>query len=118
MHGMRNHWQDWVTTIVGIWVFVTPWALPFFFTGSGASGVVAWNHYIAGLVIVVLSVAALATYEEEWEGWMDAVAGLWLISSPWVLGFSTMKAFAWNAIITGAINVILSELNFYEGDIP
>jgi hypothetical protein len=114
--GMRNHWQDWVSSLVGIWVFVTPWALPWFFPESAASGTVAWNHYIVGLMIVGLSVAALTAYNDEWEGWVDAIAGLWLIGSPWILGFTSMKALTWNAIIKGASTVVLSELNFYEGD--
>lgn len=107
-----------MTTLVGIWVFVTPWTLHYIFPESAASGVVAWNHCIVGLAIVVLSAAGLAAYEEEREGWMDVVVGSWLIVSPWVLGFYTMTALTWNAIIMGAITVILSEVNFYEMDTP
>ena len=39
-----------------------------------------------GLFIAVLAVAALAAFA-VWEEWLSLIAGLWLVGSPWVLGF-------------------------------
>lgn len=103
----EQRWQDWVTTLVGVYVFLSPWIIPYVFPASIAAGLTGWSHYIAGAAIVVVGVAALADYK-LWEEWVDLALGAWLIISPWVIGFSGMTALAWNAVIAGAIVVILS----------
>jgi hypothetical protein len=47
-------WQIWVMLILGIWVFIAPWLLGF----SGASGA-AWDHWIVGAVVFLVSLSAL-----------------------------------------------------------
>lgn len=37
-----------------------------------------------------------------WQDWVNLVIGLWLVASPWLLGFSAVPAAAWNAWIVGA----------------
>jgi hypothetical protein len=39
----------------------------------------------------VLSIAALAAFA-VWEEWLNLVAGLWLVVSPWILGFEDSNA--------------------------
>jgi hypothetical protein len=46
---------------------------------------------IAGLLIAVLSIAALTAFA-VWEEWLNLVAGLGLIASPWLLGFQDSDA--------------------------
>ena len=46
----------------------------------------AWNACAIGVVIAVLSAAALWQFQ-WWEEWLSAVLGAWLIVSPWVLHF-------------------------------
>ena len=103
----KQRWQDWVTAFVGVWVFLSPLVIPYISPDSAATGIVAWNHTIVGLAIAVVGIAALAAYQ-IWEEWVDAVLGVWLIASPWVLGFTSMTALTWNAVIMGAVVVVLS----------
>jgi hypothetical protein len=35
--------------------------------------------------------------------WINVLAGIWLIISPWVLGFQANSAATWSAVITGII---------------
>jgi SPW repeat len=49
-------------------------------------GLSAGAQTTIGLFIAVLAVAALAAFA-VWEEWLSLIAGLWLIGSPWVLGF-------------------------------
>ena len=80
-----NEWSnaklcDVANLILGGILFVSPWVLGF------ASGHPAQNAWVTGLVIAVLSIAALAAFA-VWEEWLNLIVGLWAVISPWVLGF-------------------------------
>jgi len=40
---------------------------------------------------------------KHWQDPVNAVAGAWLIVSPWVLGFSGMTAAIWTMVATGIV---------------
>lgn len=109
----RQRWQNWLIALVGLWVLLTPWAVTYFYPTETATAMVAWNHYVIGLALLVMGVAALAAYQ-MWEEWVDVVLGVWLIVSPWLLGFAAMTALTWNAVIMGAIVVALSGWVLYQ----
>jgi hypothetical protein len=48
-------WQEWVNMAVGIWLFIAPWILGF----SGARNA-AWDHWVVGLVVFLISLSALS----------------------------------------------------------
>lgn len=51
------------------------------------------------------------------HNWQDAtclVLGLWLIVSPWVLGFSAMQWAVWNAVVLGIIVVLMALAELIE----
>ncbi len=45
----------------------------------------------------------------KWEDWVGIGLGVWLIASPWALGFSDQAAPTMNALIMGSI-LVLDEL--------
>ena len=48
-----------------------------------------------------------------WEDWVDMVLGVWLVVSPWVLGFSDSDPVATrNALIVGIAIAALSAITF------
>jgi len=110
----RQRWQDWVVALIGVWVFLTPWVLPYFFPAAVATGIVGWNHYVVGLALAASGLAAVFAYQ-IWEEWTDVVLGAWLALSPWVLGFASLTALTWNAVIMGIVAVILSASVLYTG---
>ena len=61
---------------------------------------------IAGLFIAVLSIAALTAFA-LWEEWLNLIAGLCLIASPWLLGFQDSDAMTIDVVI-GAIVAALA----------
>lgn len=75
---------------------------------------VGWSHYVIGALIALVGVAALSNYQ-LWEEWVDLVLVMWLIVSPWVLGFTSMAALIWNAMIVGAIVAILLAWALFTG---
>jgi hypothetical protein len=94
---LSRHWQDVVNLVAGVWLVVAPWVLGFTHESTAA-----WNAYAAGVIIAVAAIAALTAFH-EWEEWVNAVIGLWLIVSPWLLGFAALAAATWNQVVLGVI---------------
>jgi hypothetical protein len=106
-------WQDWANVVLAVLLFISPWV--FQYAGapetSGAaaaagSPAAAWNAWIAAVVIAALAAALLRF--AEWEEWLSAAVGVWLVISPWLLGFATVAAAMWSAIVLGALVAIVS----------
>ncbi|MFQ5754470.1 MAG: SPW repeat protein [Acidiferrobacterales bacterium] len=93
-----RRWQDLVTLVLGVWLFLSPFILQY----ADAAGMAAWNAYILSIGVVVFAGAALAK-PQVWEEWVNLVLGLWLIISPFVLGFYDQTMAAWNHIIVGLL---------------
>jgi hypothetical protein len=76
---------DVVNLSLGVVLFFSPWLFDL-------SGGAPWQTAsIVGIIIAVLSIAALAAFA-VWEEWLMLVAGLALIVAPWLLGFQDSQA--------------------------
>jgi SPW repeat-containing protein len=95
----KQHWQDWVTLLLGIWICVSPWT-----TDSGAGGAAISSYYIVGVAVTLFAIVALVTFR-PWEEWVNLVLGAWLLVSPWLLGFRAVTGLMWNALLIGALVV-------------
>ncbi|HLM83671.1 MAG TPA: SPW repeat protein [Candidatus Bathyarchaeia archaeon] len=92
----------WINVILGIWLIASPFLLGF--TGTALSR----NNVIFGIIIAVLSLFEVSAPEESaWAGWLNALFGIWILISPFVLGFTGMGAL-WNGIIAGIIVAVLA----------
>jgi SPW repeat len=76
---------DVANLILGMILFFSPWM---FDLSAGAQWQTAST---IGIFIAVLSIAALAAFA-VWEEWLNLVAGLSLIVSPWLLDFQNSDA--------------------------
>jgi len=99
-------WRDSINLLLGVWLIVSPFAL-----GYAAQTTPSWNAYAIGVVIAVLSAAAL-WQSQKWEEWLSALLGAWLIISPWILGFSVGHVATWNQVIVG---IVVGVLAFWSG---
>jgi len=107
---VANRWQDWLNLLLGAWLFISPWVLGFAKTtaeNTSTHSSAAFNAWIFGVIVVILSIAALAR-TQPWEEWLNLLAGAWLFISPWVLSYTTVPAALWNALIVGALVFILA----------
>ena len=43
-----------------------------------------------------------------WEEWTEAIVALWLIASPWLLSFSTVRDAMADAVVTGIVVLVLA----------
>jgi hypothetical protein len=90
---------DVVNFILGGVLFFSPWL---FDLSSGAQ----WQTAsIVGIIIAVLSIAALAAFA-VWEEWFLLLAGIGLIVSPWLLGFQNSDSMIINVVIGGVVAVL------------
>jgi hypothetical protein len=90
---------DFVNLILGGVLFFSPWL---FDLSTGAQWQTAST---VGIIIAVLSIAALAAFA-VWEEWFIVIAGLILIVSPWLLGFQNTDAMSIDVIIGGSVAVL------------
>lgn len=103
MTGKR--WQDMVNLAFGAWLFVSPWAMGYIEMESAVSA--TWNASLAGALTMVF--AAYAVYlPRVWEEWINMGFGVWLIVSPWVLGFAVQTAVAMNTVIVGIVVAMMA----------
>jgi hypothetical protein len=80
-----NTWRneaaiDIINLVLGVVLLLSPWMFGF------EPGAPTQNAVIFGIVIAVLAIAGLVAFA-EWEEWLNLIAGLWVLVSPWVLGF-------------------------------
>jgi hypothetical protein len=94
---MAAMWQDAANLVLGVWLLISPYILSY--TDQAYA---AWNAYAVGIIIAVIAAAAIWAYQ-KWEDWVSVVLGIWLIVSPWLLGFSTMAAPLWNQLVVGVL---------------
>jgi hypothetical protein len=47
--------------------------------------------WVSGAAIAAIAIAAIVAFS-DWEEWLNLLLGIWLVISPWVLGFVHTKA--------------------------
>jgi len=48
--------QEWANLVLGLWIFIAPWVLAF----AGENSTPAWDHWIVGALIVLVSASGAA----------------------------------------------------------
>ncbi len=94
---------DVINLILGGVLFFSPWL---FDLAAGTPWQIA---SVVGIIIAVLSIAALAAFA-VWEEWLILIAGFALMLSPWLLGFQDSDA----RTIDVVIGVIVTGLAAFE----
>jgi len=102
MSETRKRWQDWVTVVLGVAVFVAP------FVTQTTSVAGAWSAYLGGALLLIAGVWSLASPDARWVEWVQAIVGVVLFITPWALGFADSGGLAWTAWIGGVLAVALS----------
>jgi hypothetical protein len=96
---------DVANLILGAILLLSPWIFAF------PAGMPTQNALISGIVIAVLSIAALAAFA-VWEEWLNLIVGLWVLVSPWLLGFAGTVAMNVHVII-GIIVAVLAAIELW-----
>jgi SPW repeat len=97
-----KHWQDPTNAVLGGALILAPFAAEF--TGEM---VPTLNAVIVGLALVVTALGAMIA-PKAWEEWTEAILGLWMIMSPWVLAYSHVQSAMYVAVAIGVVVVLLA----------
>jgi hypothetical protein len=81
----RFHWReesilDLYNLLLGVFLAASPWLFAY------ARGIVRTEAWLTSAVLIAVSLAAIVAFA-QWEEWINVGIGLWLILSPWILGF-------------------------------
>lgn len=80
-----KRWRNTVTVLLGLWILISPLVLGF----AHGHRDVMWNSWLIGVLVLIVSAGrAVAEVPMLWQEALDLVLGVWLVLSPWVLGFS------------------------------
>ena|SRR5438105_1939914 len=102
--------ETWVDTalginmLLGLWIIFSPFLL-------GFRGVLpaVWNGVGVGLLVAFFSGIRISIgYNQTIWSWCTACFSLWLIVSPFVLGFANISSATWNDISVGVVMLLLS----------
>ncbi|WP_404299987.1 SPW repeat protein [Alicycliphilus denitrificans] len=101
---MRNvkHWQDPLNALVGAWLVLSPWVMGFQEQMAPTA-----SSVIVGLALIAASLGAVFM-PRAWEEWSQAGLGLWMVVSPWVLGFSSQMGIMRVAVASGIVVLALA----------
>jgi hypothetical protein len=95
-----KRWQDWVTLVLGAWLFFAPFWMAAY---ASTANLAAWNSYIMGALVFAFSWGALAN-RKIWEEWVNLAIGVWVLIAPFVLAFSgTQPGAMWNHVVIGVL---------------
>ena len=97
-----KHWQDPVNAFLGAWLVLCPWVL-----GFDDERVVLLDFSIVGVLLVAAVIGAIVV-PHAWEEWVEAVLGLWLLASPWILDFAEHAEAMQNAVFCGLVVALLA----------
>ena len=87
---------DIYNLLLAMVLFASPW---FFAHASRTAGI---DLRLSSAAIVILSLAAMIAYS-TWEEWINLALGLWLVVSPYLLGFAHTPAMHFSIGIGSAI---------------
>lgn len=106
MRTLHREWPlDLYNLLLAMFLFLSPWLL------VHASGTATMDLWASGAAIAVLSLAAMAAFA-SWEEWANLLLGIWLIVSPWLLGFAHTSAMHYS-ISVGAAVAFLAALELW-----
>ena len=107
---MRTKWRkeavlDLYNLLLALVLFGAPWFL------AHASRAAELDLCLSAAAIIILSLAAIIAFS-AWEEWINLALGLWLVISPWLLGFAHTSAMHF-AIAIGAAIAFLASLELW-----
>ena len=97
-----KHWQDAVNAVLGAWLVLSPWAI-----GYQGQMTATSNAIVIGVALIAAALGAIFV-PRAWEEWTEGALGLWLIVSPWALGFATLRGAMLTAVVSGIVIAALA----------
>lgn len=121
--GRRHPWlvRSVFILAIGLWLTASPLLLgynhaaPVFVEGVAWFNGAVFNAVTSGLLLVLAAVRGLRA-PRLWQSRATLAVGLWLATSPWLLGFDLYWLATVNQLLSGAAVVALSAWTLWGGD--
>lgn len=95
--------------LLGCWLVVSPWAMGYSLIKDATA-----NACGLGAVLTVFNLISACRLLDEGQEIFNILLGSWLILSPYPLNFATENGPTINAIMVGAIIVVLAVWKLYD----
>ena len=104
-------WQEreFVLDLYNLFLATVLFSSPWLFKLTNGQGKI--DLWVTSAAIGVISFAAIIAYR-DWEEWLNVLLGLWLIASPWLLGFPHTRAMHFSIGI-GVVVAFLALLDLF-----
>jgi hypothetical protein len=87
---IMKHWRrESALDLYNLMLALALLAAPWLFALTNSAGKL--DLWASGAAIAAISLAALFAFA-RWEEWANLLLGLWLVASPWLLGFAHTRA--------------------------
>jgi hypothetical protein len=94
-------WASWINMSLAIWLILSPWVVGF--TDRPAA---LWNTVILGVVVLIAAIFDRRTVSVGPSLW-NVAFGVWLILSPFFLGYSYTGSTVINDVVPGIVIAVL-----------
>jgi hypothetical protein len=101
------HWQDAVTLLTGVGLIAAALFVKIPWPEDASPAPAIWNLVLVGAAAACIAIAALRAFR-EWEEAIELMLGIWLVMSPWAVGFEHVPALMWPAVIGGGIIAVMA----------
>lgn len=89
--------------LAAIWLLISPFVLRFTLSTPTS------NNVILGIIVGILALIRFSGgFELVVLSWINLLLGIWVLISPWVLGFAGHTTPMTNNVITGIVIIILA----------
>lgn len=106
---MRKWRAESVLDLYNLLLAVILFGAPWFF--AHASRTANLDLRLSSAAIIILSLAAMIAFS-AWEEWINLALALWLVVSPWILGFAHTPAMHFSISI-GVVITFLTALDLW-----
>ncbi len=96
---------NWIIALAGLLAIIAPFVL-----GFSTMTATLWSNIVVGVLLIIFGVWAAVSDNfsaDRTLDWINAVLGLWLLISPFVLGSSVIMAALWSDVILGIVALVL-----------
>jgi len=108
MFSAHRAWEDWASMGLGLLIVISPWLAQ---TPDNQAATV--NAMTVGALAIFIGALELQ-FVRRWEEWCELALGVWLVISPWLLGYSTLGTLTMMHAIFGLLVAALALLELWQ----
>jgi SPW repeat len=108
MFSAHKAWEDWASMALGLVIVISPWLAQ-----TPGTQVATVNAMTIGALVIFIGALELQ-FVRRWEEWCEFALGVWLVISPWVLGYSGLATLTAMHVILGALVAALALLELWQ----